>query len=222
MPTEKQREYAHRWYLLNRERLKPIREAWNIKNAAAMKDYRSRYNLANAETRREKIQKFTKEHPELVKEWRKRSKIKCRARNLEWQRAYNARTKERRKQYNRSRIENDPMFRLRRALEARIRIAVKKKYGKKARKTMSLVGCDIPFLRTYIESRFKEGMSWTNYGYGADRWNIDHVIPCSRFDLSQSGEQQQCFHYSNLQPLWHVDNRNKSDSIPLPHQAQLL
>jgi hypothetical protein len=50
-------------------------------------------------------------------------------------------------------------------------------------------------------------MSWENYG----KWHIDHIIPCSSFNLSLPEEQRNCFHYSNLQPLWAKDNIFKAN-----------
>ena len=48
-------------------------------------------------------------------------------------------------------------------------------------------------------------MSWENYG----EWHIDHIKPCASFALSIEEEQHKCFHYSNLQPLWSIDNLKK-------------
>lgn len=52
-------------------------------------------------------------------------------------------------------------------------------------------------------------MTWANYG----EWHIDHILPCASFNLSDYKEQQKCFHYTNLQPLWAVDNYKKHDKI---------
>lgn len=52
-------------------------------------------------------------------------------------------------------------------------------------------------------------MSWENYGFYG--WHIDHIKPCSKFDLTDPKQQEQCFHYSNLQPLWAIENFKKSD-----------
>lgn len=70
---------------------------------------------------------------------------------------------------------------------------------------MSLVGCTINQLRAHLENRFQSGMSWKNYG----EWEIDHIKPCAKFDLRCARQQKLCFHFSNLQPLWRVENMQK-------------
>ena len=79
----------------------------------------------------------------------------------------------------------------------------------KSQKTLNLLGCDIPFLWEYLEKKFKPGMSKENYG----EWHIDHIIPCAKFDLSDPKQQEKCFHYTNLQPLWARENLQKGSKI---------
>ncbi len=43
------------------------------------------------------------------------------------------------------------------------------------------------------------------------RWHIDHIKPCSSFDFSIKEEQYKCFHYTNLQPMWGLENMSKND-----------
>jgi len=52
-------------------------------------------------------------------------------------------------------------------------------------------------------------MSWENYGYGAGKWNVDHITPCAKFDLSDDFQLRKCNHWFNLQPLWHEANAKK-------------
>jgi len=52
-------------------------------------------------------------------------------------------------------------------------------------------------------------MNFDNYG----KWHLDHIKPCASFDLSKPEEQQKCFHYTNLQPLWAKDNLTKGAKI---------
>lgn len=79
----------------------------------------------------------------------------------------------------------------------------------KSESTQKLLGCSIEDFKLHLESQFKPGMSWDNYG----DWHIDHIRPCSGFDLSKKSEQQKCFHYKNLQPLWAVDNLEKGTKV---------
>ena len=70
---------------------------------------------------------------------------------------------------------------------------------------MFLIGCEIDFLMYHIQKQFTKGMNWNNYG----DWHIDHIKPCALFDLSKSKEQNICFNFKNLQPLWAIDNFRK-------------
>jgi hypothetical protein len=97
--------------------------------------------------------------------------------------------------------------RIRLNLQRRI-LSVLRGYSKSA-STTALLGCSIEEFKLHLESQFRPGMSWDNYGRGPDKWNIDHKIPCAMFDLESPVHQKRCFHFSNLQPLWAVENSSK-------------
>jgi len=90
--------------------------------------------------------------------------------------------------------------------------------------SMKYIGCTRDELRQYIEMQFKPGMSWDNYGRSGRRaWHVDHIIPLASFDLSKEEERHKAFHYTNLQPLWAVDNMKKGNRIvPKAFQPNLL
>jgi len=75
--------------------------------------------------------------------------------------------------------------------------------------TKNIIGCSLEELKQYISSKFVYGMNFDNYG----KWHLDHIKPCASFDLSKPEEQQKCFHYTNLQPLWAKDNLTKGAKI---------
>jgi hypothetical protein len=105
-------------------------------------------------------------------------------------------------------------WRLKKVCRTRIYHAIKRgNAGVKprlAKRTTQLIGCSMEYLREYIESKFQRGMTWENHGSG---WHIDHIVPCAAFDFTQPDQILQCFHYTNLQPLWAHENLSKSDRI---------
>lgn len=105
------------------------------------------------------------------------------------------------------RYENDVCFRIECLLRGRFKQAVFNKY--KYTSVINLTGCSIEELRNYLEMKFQKGMNWENQG----EWHIDHIMPCSSFDLTKEEEQKKCFHYTNLQPLWKTENLKKGNKL---------
>jgi hypothetical protein len=70
-----------------------------------------------------------------------------------------------------------------------------------------------------IESKFKEGMTWSNIGNEENKWNIDHKIPITWFKYHTPFSVVN--NLENLQPMWRVDNieksNKKSDTISLDY-----
>ena len=110
----------------------------------------------------------------------------------------------------------NPSVRMRKRLRRRMWFLVTSA-GKVKRRSNLLVGCSDLHLKRWLQDRFKRGMTWDNYG----EWEVDHIVPCASFDLSDSDEQLKCFHYTNLQPLWKRENRIKNDTMPTNHQPEL-
>jgi hypothetical protein len=150
-----------------------------------------------------------------AKKWYAKNAEKKRAYSREWGRKNRARIRE----SECIRINSDANFKLRKRLADRVGQTIKRAGGSKSANTVELLGCSIEFARGYLEARFKDGMTWRNHG---SIWHIDHRIPCAEFDLTDPAQQRQCFHYSNLQPLFVFDNLSKNSKRPASHQAELI
>lgn len=70
-------------------------------------------------------------------------------------------------------------------------------------------------LKSYLETLFKPGMTWNNYG----QWELDHIIELSTFDLTNRDQFLLAAHYTNLQPLWKAEHHNKTAVFLSKHKV---
>lgn len=121
---------------------------------------------------------------------------------LEKKRAY-ARTPEAKAKRNAKLAElrkTEPWRFLAKNLRDRLRKAIKGNY--KSGSAVRDLGCSVDYLKVHLETQFRSGMSWQNYGNKHGQWSIDHIIPLSSFDLTDREQCLKACHYTNLQPLW--------------------
>ena len=134
--------------------------------------------------------------------------IKNRKKMKKYFKNYSIKYKEIRNKKTKERLRTNPNFKILRYLRTRIWRVLKGK--NKSASTMKLIGVDsIEFVWNHLEKSFKPGMTRKNHG----KWHIDHIKPCSSFDLTKPSEQRECFHYTNLQPLWASENLAKGSKI---------
>ena len=69
---------------------------------------------------------------------------------------------------------------------------------------------DIEQVGEWLQRTFQPGMSWDRR---AKDWTIDHRIPISAFDLSDTDQQRRAFHYTNMQAMWPADNFAKGCNV---------
>ena len=165
---------------------------WRSQNAEKLAAYNKEYAQKNKEKIVARSSKRRQEKKEQIAE----ELAAWKSKNVNKIRVYN-------KEYTAKRYKNDPVFKLKMALRTRSRLALKGK--SKCAKTELLLGCSYEHFKQHIESKFVDGMSWENM----EKWHLDHIRPLSSFDLSIESEQQQAFHYLNMQPLWAIDNLKK-------------
>lgn len=103
---------------------------------------------------------------------------------------------------------NDELFAVKVRLRNLIRNSFRKQgYKKFDKNTESIVGISYEEFKSYINSKFLDGMTWENRG----DWHIDHIIPISSANSEE--EMIKLSHYTNLQPLWAEENISKGNKI---------
>jgi hypothetical protein len=118
-----------------------------------------------------------------------------------------------RNQNRRQRRVSDPAWDIADRLRKRIGRAIRDHgVGIKHYKIRELLGCSVEQLIAHLECNFLSGMSWQN----RRQWHVDHVRPCASFDLRDAEQQRACFHFSNLRPLWALDNMRKHARLEGP------
>lgn len=73
--------------------------------------------------------------------------------------------------------------------------------------TLETIGYSYDALKLDMESKFTEGMSWSNHG----EWHVDHIIPISRF--KEGTDPKIVNRLDNLRPLWSNENLSKQNKI---------
>jgi hypothetical protein len=190
--SEKLKQYSRQYYLENKEKCNQNARKYYFKNIEKFKEKGKRFHLKNLEYFKQHSKHYRLKNPEKVKQYKINNRKKL-------------------NQYEQHRRKTDINYKIIINCRARINCAIRN--NSKSGHTIELIMCSIPELKLHIEKQFLTGMAWNNYGYGNDKWNIDHIIPCSFFNMSDPVEQYMCFRWQNLQPLWQTDNQVKSDKI---------
>lgn len=190
---EKRRVQAKEYYLKNKEKCLENSKAWAKRN-------KEKVRLASKNWAR----KDYLDNPDKYKEYRKTDIVKkARKRYYESHKEECSNASVRR---SKERFNSDPLYKLTCVLRARIHGAFRYNLSEKADKSFSLLGCTAEKAKKYLEKQFSEDMNWGNHG---KLWEIDHIKPISSFNLTDEAEQKKAFNFTNLQPLYKIDNRKK-------------
>jgi hypothetical protein len=158
-------------------------------------EYAQIYYLENKEELKIQHKQYNETHVEEIKnnfqEWYCNNKDKVIAQKRE---------------YESNKRKIDLNFRLKKNLRHRLYLAIRR--NSKRGSAVKDLGCSIKFFKDYITSKFYGNMSWDNYGA---YWELDHIVPLNKFDLSNREELLKAIHYTNFQPLTIEEHRCKSN-----------
>jgi hypothetical protein len=155
-------------------------------------EYQKKYREENREKVLERKKIYYKENKEII---------------LIKQKIYKQNNKHKRNSIEKLKKENDVIYRLLTGMRSRLCSYLKKLNITKKNKTFEIVGCTPQELKEHLEKQFVDGMSWEN----RSEWHIDHIIPLS--SANTEDELYKLCHFTNLQPLWAIDNIKKSNNI---------
>ena len=109
---------------------------------------------------------------------------------------------------HRHRYRKNPRYRSTQALRKAVHRAIKE--GQKRFCSSKYLGIDLCDAKQYIESMLRPEWTWDNHGKA---WQIDHIFPIAKANLSDPVEVIAVSNYRNLRPLSVAENRAKKDKV---------
>lgn len=187
---EARRKYEAKWREKNVDKCTAKTYKWRENHPDRISNYRKKYYQEN----KDKIS----EQKKLVYE---KYKEKYQSRNRKYQKDNHVSLMKKRKE----RIEASPLLQF----KERIRCLVKNSFYRlkhnKNRRTSQILGADWETIKNHFVSQFKDGMTWE--AFIAGEIHVDHIKPLASAKTEE--ELISLCHYTNLQPLWCLDNLSK-------------
>lgn len=203
---EKRREGARLSYYKKREENLARAKAYAEKTKETKAEYDKKYREEN----KKKIADYKKQWAgenaaqiaERMKIYRQENAKKLSVEKSEYAKNNRAKINAKKSVYEKHRRATDPLFRL---IKNTRKMVSRYILDGKDMRTQEIVGCTFEELKLHIEKQFTDGMTWENYGI--DGWHIDHIKPLAMANTKE--EIIASNHYTNLQPMWQLDNLKK-------------
>ena len=182
------------------------RKEYRIQNKEKIKEKQQQYFEKNKGILLEKNKQYRQDNAIKINEQRKwyRNQEHIKIKIKEANKNYLPIKKEKMK----SRRKTDLNFQLSEILRSKVHKMLK---GKNTSYKL-MIGCDNSFLMKWLEFRFDNGMNWNNFG---SEWEIDHILPINSFNFENEIDKHVCFHWTNLQPLYSRENKQKTNKLQL-------
>lgn len=186
------KEYKRLYYIENKAKILAKKAESALQNSANVKAW--------AEANKERVTQYQKQYYADNKDKIIQRQEKYRQNNLDHIRV-------RQNAYMKKRKAEDPLFKLSYNLRVLIGQGIKKNGYTKKTKISAILGCSWEQMKSHLEERFTDGMTWDNMG----EWHLDHIVPVS--SAKTEYELLAINHYTNFQPLWAADNMRKGNKL---------
>jgi len=196
---EERRAYNAAYEATNREKINARKAAYRAANIGKVRAQRAASWLAGKEKYAAYAEAY-RQTPEAKSHMK--AHMKAYRQTPEFKAKRNTQLKER--------LSTDIQFKMQENLRSRLYGAIRG--TRKAGSAIRDLGCSLVELKARLELLFQPGMTWDNWSL--DGWHIDHIKPLSSFDLTDREQFKRACHFSNLQPLWAIENLSKGAKHP--------
>jgi hypothetical protein len=114
-------------------------------------------------------------------------------------------------EYNKIKRKIDANFHIIEITRTRLRCVLRG--NKKHFHTVDLLGCSVQEYKHYLQwTAIKNGyLDFDVNDFSGKEYHIDHIVPCSWFNLSDPSQQKDCFNFRNTQILKAEENDRKGN-----------
>jgi hypothetical protein len=145
------------------------------------------------------------------KVWSEKNRDHLNNYHKEWREKNINKHRENKRNYEKNRKSNDPLYKLISNFRTAIYQVLKENNIKKNGHYFEILKYTPEQLIEHLEKQFSDEMTWDNYG----DWHVDHKHPISLYNIKEIGDNEfmKCWSLDNLQPMWGVDNIKKSNKL---------
>lgn len=220
---EKKRESSKKWKEENAVRYAETMKLWKEANKDLIRKGQVAWKKANPERVLELAKCYREKHADALKVRSRACHVKRKVEEAAYTKKWQAENREKylasaRKSQAKKRAT--PKGALNNSMSSSIHRCLKSGNGKGGKSWRSLVDFTLDDLKSHLERRFKNGMSWGNYGAV---WHVDHKIPIAAFNFEKPEDIdfKRCWSLKNLCPLLSFDNWSKGAKLNKPFQPSL-
>lgn len=153
---------------------------------------------------------YKAKNKEKIAEYNKKYKAEHKEETKEYNHNYNKENRDKIKERQREQHKERRMIDYNYKRSGALRNKLLKFFKGEIKHTPKIFGCKRELLLKWFEFNFKKDMTIENHG---TVWSIDHVLPCSKFNFEEDFEEEKCFNWSNLRPLYIKDNLSRQNNV---------
>jgi hypothetical protein len=145
------------------------------------------------------------------KKWSETNRGHLKEYHQKWREKNIDKHRETKRDYERNRKANDPIYRLISNFKSAMSTVLKESNVDKYGHYFDILQYTPEELINHLEKQFTDTMTWDNYGI----WHVDHKLPITSFDIQEMGDDEfmRCWSLNNLQPMWGEENIRKSNKL---------